>query len=454
MKLSIGGVLFLLLAGSVMVTTVPAQTTAFIYQGSLTDGGSPASGAFQMQFKLFDALSGGAQVGSTIADLPVSASQGVFAAQLDFGSNALSGANRWLEISVRHNAGEGYSTILPRTQLTSSPYAVRTLSAASADLALDSNKLGGVAANQYVQTTDARLSDARAPTAGSTNYLQNTATQQAGANFNIAGSGTAGSLNANGPVSLGGIVPPAVAPSGQGRIYFDSASGKVKVSENSSAFVNLVGGTGVSGSGTTNTIPFWSGGTMLSDSQITQNANGVQLPNGVQLGVGLQGNQVSFGSPNGETGLSIASPGGPRADLRFDGNTVKLVARSAGSGPPPATNGLAIDTGGNVGIGSATDFTTRLSVSGGAGQDGMYVSSNSGVGLRVVSGSGTALLAISGPTTAYAARLLGKVAVDGNLEVRLGGKGIVLTSPNGNACRLISIDNAGILISTAITCPF
>jgi hypothetical protein len=39
----------------------------------LTDNGVPASGSFQMQFKLFDALSGGAQIGSTIADLPVAA---------------------------------------------------------------------------------------------------------------------------------------------------------------------------------------------------------------------------------------------------------------------------------------------------------------------------------------------------------------------------------------------
>ena len=43
-----------------------------------------------------------------------------------------------------------------------------------------------------MQTNDARLSDARAPTAGSTNYVQNTTTQQAASNFNISGNGTAG----------------------------------------------------------------------------------------------------------------------------------------------------------------------------------------------------------------------------------------------------------------------
>ena len=41
------------------------QTTAFTYQGKLTDNGNPASGQFDFQFKLFDALSAGTQQGTT-----------------------------------------------------------------------------------------------------------------------------------------------------------------------------------------------------------------------------------------------------------------------------------------------------------------------------------------------------------------------------------------------------
>src|SRR5712691_3127220 len=40
-----------------------AQTTSFTYQGRLTDGGTPANGNYDLQFALFDSLSGGAQVG-------------------------------------------------------------------------------------------------------------------------------------------------------------------------------------------------------------------------------------------------------------------------------------------------------------------------------------------------------------------------------------------------------
>jgi hypothetical protein len=109
---------------------------------------------------------------------------------------------------------------------------------------------------------------------GSGNYIQNTTTQQASANFNISGNGTAGGMSVNGAVSLGGISPPATAPAGQGRIYFDASSNKVKVSENGAAFVNLVGANGVSGSGTTNSIPFCSAGTKLGTSQLTQTGTG------------------------------------------------------------------------------------------------------------------------------------------------------------------------------------
>lgn len=162
-----------------------AQTSAFTYQGRLTDAGSPATGNFLMQFKLFDAAAAGSQIGSTITDVPITASQGIFSTRLDFGAGVLNGANRWLEIAVRHNAGEAYSTLSPREQIASSPYAVRTLSAAMAD---DSQKLGGVDASQYVTTA----------TVGNS-FIRNQTLQQTNANFNISGNGTlGGSLTING----------------------------------------------------------------------------------------------------------------------------------------------------------------------------------------------------------------------------------------------------------------
>ena len=74
-------------------------------------------------------------------------------------------------------------------------------SAITADNAL---QLGGVSAGQYVVTTDPRLTDARSPTAGSADYIQNGTTQQTSSNFNISGTGKAGVFDAASQFNIGG----------------------------------------------------------------------------------------------------------------------------------------------------------------------------------------------------------------------------------------------------------
>jgi hypothetical protein len=39
-----------------------AQTSAFTYQGRLTDGGTPANGNYDLQFTLWSSLSDGTQI--------------------------------------------------------------------------------------------------------------------------------------------------------------------------------------------------------------------------------------------------------------------------------------------------------------------------------------------------------------------------------------------------------
>src|SRR3954468_10783792 len=92
-----------------------AQTTAFNYQGKLTDAGA-AQATYQMQFKLFDAPTGGSQIGATIENPSVAVTDGVFSVSLNFGANAFPGADRFLEIGVRRSAGESYTILNPRQQ--------------------------------------------------------------------------------------------------------------------------------------------------------------------------------------------------------------------------------------------------------------------------------------------------------------------------------------------------
>ena len=136
----------LLVGGSLLLAGLPAglasaQTpvgTAFTYQGRLTDGGTPANGPYDFDFRLFDAALGGAQIGSPVVLDDVSVAAGLFSAALDFGAAAFNGSARFLEVRIRPGASTGAYTALPTRQpLTPSPYAI------------DSVRLGGLAASAY-----------------------------------------------------------------------------------------------------------------------------------------------------------------------------------------------------------------------------------------------------------------------------------------------------------------
>src|SRR5438067_10578803 len=228
----------LVLLALIMPVAVFAQTTSFTYQGRLTEGGTPANNTYDLQFALFDSLVGGNQIGATQTLSIVAVTGGVFNVQLDFGVNAFPGANRFLEIGVRPTGGSSFTVLSPRQQISATPYAIRTLSATTADAlssacagcvqdsqigsvagskvtgtvsnataatnatnattATNATQLGGVAASQYVQTTDSRLSDSRPPTAGSASYIQNNPASTQSGSFNINGSGSVGgTLNGN-----------------------------------------------------------------------------------------------------------------------------------------------------------------------------------------------------------------------------------------------------------------
>ena len=114
---------FAALLGAVIVCSVPvfAQTdTTFTYQGELMESGNTASGAYSMEFTLFDALAGGSQVGLTVTIPAQTVSDGIFNSQLDFGARDFSGSHYWLEIVVDGN------TLSPRQPLTASPFSIQT----------------------------------------------------------------------------------------------------------------------------------------------------------------------------------------------------------------------------------------------------------------------------------------------------------------------------------------
>jgi hypothetical protein len=149
LNLAISCLWALLLVVALTDGSAMAQTTAFTYQGKLTEAGNPANGTYDLQFKLFNTptVGTGTQQGSTIPNPTVPVAAGSFTVQLDFGANVFDGTARYLEIAVRPAGNPNPHTILsPRPQLTSSPYAIQTINA---------TQLGGLPANRYVATNTA-----------------------------------------------------------------------------------------------------------------------------------------------------------------------------------------------------------------------------------------------------------------------------------------------------------
>jgi len=106
-----------------------ALGTAFTYQGQLKKGGSPISGTCDFQFSLWDEAgsgsppTGGNRIGIT-QTATISVTNGLFTAQIDFGSDAFRGDARWLQIGIKCAGDANYVTLSPRQPLTPAPYAL------------------------------------------------------------------------------------------------------------------------------------------------------------------------------------------------------------------------------------------------------------------------------------------------------------------------------------------
>lgn len=235
--LRFGAVICLILCA---VSAAWAQTTAFTYQGRLTDAGNPANGDYDLQFTLFDALVGGTQQGIQTRN-PVTASAGVFTVTLDFGA-VFTGGDRYLEIGVRPaNSAIAYTVLAPRQAITATPYAMRSLNAASAD-GISASCVNCITSSQIESVDGTQITGAipvaSVPT-GSGNYIQNATAGGAGkravaqvGGFDITGDGViGGNLTVNGGVGIGisnqtpGQLSVLSSTPGSSAVYGESASG-------------------------------------------------------------------------------------------------------------------------------------------------------------------------------------------------------------------------------------
>jgi hypothetical protein len=179
-----------------------AQGNSFNFQGRLNDGTDPANGRYDLQFRLYDAVAGGSQIGALVSRHNTILINGVFSVSLDFGAAAFNGPNSiFIEIAIRPNGSPNAFTILgPRQQLTVVPFAVRAMNATNADNAViaqnaaNSALLGGLPATEYVTKTN-----------GGTDFIRNSTAIQPNSNFSISGTGSInGNLNVVGNTIING----------------------------------------------------------------------------------------------------------------------------------------------------------------------------------------------------------------------------------------------------------
>ncbi|HKL50716.1 MAG TPA: hypothetical protein VJ908_06075, partial [Wenzhouxiangellaceae bacterium] len=110
----------LFIAGLVVASPAAAQQS-ITYQAQLKQSGAPFTGMADLEFRLYDSLVGGTQVGGAIARIDWPVEEGLFQVELDFGAGSFGADPRWLQITV-----DG-STLTPRQRVHAAPMAMFAL---------------------------------------------------------------------------------------------------------------------------------------------------------------------------------------------------------------------------------------------------------------------------------------------------------------------------------------
>lgn len=224
----------LLILGAILGAScaVRAQGTAFTYQGRLLDAGVPATGAFDLEFTLYDNSTGGGVVAGPLVKEDVPVVDGLFQVELDFGAGTFGAEARWLGVGVRPGtSGEGFLALPTRQRLYAVPQAQFALVAGSvirgaitADMiatgAVTTDKLqdgavtaaklvGGPGSGVDADTVDGRHASDFAPATAVANAVQRTGDGMSGPLSITPGKGESGlsvSTSRGGGAEAAGVI--------------------------------------------------------------------------------------------------------------------------------------------------------------------------------------------------------------------------------------------------------
>jgi hypothetical protein len=362
------GLSFLLLGLLSVPVVAHAQGTGFTYNGRLNNNGASANGSYDMRFTIYDAGAGNNVIAGPLTISPVDVANGLFTVRIDFGAGVFTGPPRWLNVEVQPTGGGGFVALTPRQEVTSSPYSIQAQTAGSVvngGVAANQLNTGGVApvSGQVLSYNGGNLlwTDPGVAAGGVWSVLNNNAYYAAG---NV-GIGTGNPINrlsiAGGPSWTANLWKGALDLEFGAAIAFRGNAGTnygIGSASGGLYFFHTAGNPGTTASPSVFDLELSDSGHLLVGGPSSDRAGiPLQVKGNLLVSPGGSGGEFQVGTPGGETGMSII--GANRADVRFDGTTLKLLA-GFGPGAMPSDNGLTVDTSGNVGIGKKIDFGSRL----------------------------------------------------------------------------------------------
>jgi len=185
-----------------VTTLVPGSVTAFRYDGRL----ARPDGTYDLQFQMYDQLTGGTQIGTTLVveNVPVAATR--YTVALDFGAGALPGTARWLQVAWRGGSSTGsFTTVSPRQELLAAPYALGVR----------------LPLAERVQSTGSAFSITNSGTSSGSTAIRG----QAANGYGVYGSSTAGAAGVYGTGTASGVIGDVNSSLGSGVLGNNDGSG-------------------------------------------------------------------------------------------------------------------------------------------------------------------------------------------------------------------------------------
>lgn len=328
--------------------------TSFTVQGRLAHDGAPVNGDVMMTFKLYDSSSGLTALDTlTLPAVPIE--QGGFTADLDFSASLFDGSERWLGIAIGSEP-----EMTPRQRLAPTPNSLFSLQAGNAGL------LGGQPASAFTsdseQVAGSRLTDASvtgaklAPGAVADSDVSSSAA--------IAGTKISPNFGSQNIVTTGSVGIGTTSPSTEldvsGTVTARSFVG------DGSALTGIAGATG----GVANTGSTTVGADTDSDSNgeialQTKSVTRLVIKNDGTVGIGtdtplarLSVSATTQNAGNNTAEFKATTIGPNSSHIHYGPNGDWFVRSAAAAGKV-----VLQDTGGNVGIGTASP-AQKLDVNG------------------------------------------------------------------------------------------